>query len=104
MGKKRNKNAKKRRPAIEIEPKWQTATESEETDPLTGYPASIRAIQPYQALKIYICPECNDVITQGSSHLVVVPKEAPDLRRHWHSYCWVRRQNRIPAQNKKSHK
>lgn len=68
------------------------------SDPLTGYEASLRAIQGYQALKSYICPECNDVIEKGATHFVVVPNDAPDLRRHWHHYCWVRRrQNRLPV-------
>ncbi len=71
------------------------------SDPLTGYEASLRAIQGHQATKSYVCPECNDVIEKGSSHLVVVPIDAPDLRRHWHSYCWVRRQNRLPVPKKR---
>lgn len=68
----------------------------EETDPLTGYPATLRTIQGFQATKTYICPECNDLISTGTKHLVVVPIDAPDLRRHWHSYCWVRKSNRTP--------
>ena len=75
--------------------------DSLETDPLTGYTASLKAIQGYQATKNYICPECNDIITKGSPHLVIVPIDAPDLRRHWHNYCWIRRQNRIPASKRR---
>lgn len=71
------------------------------TDPLTGYEASLRAVQGYQAQKRYLCPECNDLIEVGTAHLVVVPTDAPDLRRHWHNYCWVRRQNRVPGATKK---
>lgn len=70
------------------------------SDPLTGYEASLRMIQGYQAHKSYICPECNDVISEGTSHFVVVPNEAPDLRRHWHTYCWQRRKNRVPVTRK----
>ena len=73
-------------------------------DPLTGYEASLRAVQGYQATKTYICPECNDIVEKGSSHLVVVPHDTPDLRRHWHNYCWVRRQNRVPPKKKNGKK
>lgn len=76
-------------------------SEPTEIDPLTGYIATVRKIQPVQANKTYICPECNDEIQKGTLHLVVVPTEAPDLRRHWHSYCWVRRQNRLPPTKRK---
>ena len=48
----------------------------------------IRRIQPYQAQKSYICPGCNQDITAGTGHLVVVPRAEPDLRRHWHAHCW----------------
>ena len=42
----------------------------------------VRRIQPYQATKRYICPGCNQDIPPGTGHLVVVPLDAPDLRRH----------------------
>ncbi|HJP16522.1 MAG TPA: hypothetical protein QF762_06100 [Acidimicrobiales bacterium] len=51
----------------------------------------VTQIQPYQASKIYICPGCNRDIPKGLGHLVVVPIEAPDLRRHWHRGCWNNR-------------
>ena len=70
------------------------------SDPLTGYESSITAIQGHQATKNYLCPECNDVIEKGTSHLVIVPLDAPDLRRHWHSYCWSMRKNRMPIAKK----
>jgi hypothetical protein len=50
-----------------------------------------RRIQPYQALKSYICPGCEQEIPVGMGHTVAVPTEAPDLRRHWHHVCWQRR-------------
>lgn len=49
-------------------------------------------VQPYQAIKDYLCPRCNQEIRAGTGHVVVVPVEAPDLRRHWHTPCWKRRQ------------
>jgi len=50
----------------------------------------VRRIQPYQADKLYLCPSCNREIPPGTGHVVVVPTEAVDLRRHWHHGCWTR--------------
>ena len=50
-----------------------------------------RRVQPNQALKEYVCPGCNQEIPVGMGHTVAVPREAPDLRRHWHLACWQRR-------------
>jgi hypothetical protein len=66
-------------------------------DPLSGYVAEVRRIQPYQATKRYICPGCNQDIESGVGHVAVIPREAPDLRRHWHSACWDRRAARRPG-------
>ncbi len=57
----------------------------------------VRAIQPYQARKAYLCPGCNQDITAGQGHLVVVPLREPDLRRHWHHPCWAHRGSRRPG-------
>ncbi|MGQ0617501.1 MAG: hypothetical protein ACT4PW_11015 [Acidimicrobiia bacterium] len=54
----------------------------------------VRRIQPYQALKAYRCPGCHGDIEAGTGHLVVVPIEEPDLRRHWHRVCWEHRHRR----------
>ena len=54
----------------------------------------VRFIQSYLAGKDYICPSCNRTIATGTGHYVVVPVEAPDLRRHWHRGCWDRRTRR----------
>ena len=56
----------------------------------------IQVVQPYQALKTYQCPGCNRPIEPGVGHLVVLPREAPDLRRHWHRGCWTGHQRRMP--------
>lgn len=57
----------------------------------------VRRIQPFQALKAYLCPGCNQEIPEGLGHLVVVPLDAPDLRRHWHTACWEHRHRRRPG-------
>jgi hypothetical protein len=38
--------------------------------------------------KPYRCPGCDHLIRAGLWHLVVVPQDAPDERRHWHERCW----------------
>ena len=47
-------------------------------------------MHPYQAAKTYVCPGCHHDIPAGTGHLVVIPRRAPDLRRHWHRACWTR--------------
>ena len=54
-------------------------------------PIETRRIQPYEALKTYLCPGCQQDIPKGMGHVVAVPTDAPDLRRHWHHQCWQRR-------------
>lgn len=63
----------------------------------TDSDVEIRRIQPFQARKRYVCPGCNQAIEVGTGHVVVVPKEAPDLRRHWHHACWDNRARRRPG-------
>jgi hypothetical protein len=54
----------------------------------------VRFVHPFEATKTYICPGCGHDITAGTGHVVAVPKEAPDLRRHWHRPCWEHRDRR----------
>ena len=51
----------------------------------------VQRVQPYKALKDYICPGCLGTIMRGQGHFVIIPKHAPDLRRHWHYACWENR-------------
>ena len=50
----------------------------------------VRHVQPYQAVKTYRCPGCDHEIRVGEGHEVVVPRLAPEDRRHWHTSCWRR--------------
>lgn len=50
----------------------------------------VRHVQPYEAVKAYRCPGCDHEIRPGEGHEVVVPRDAPQDRRHWHSSCWRR--------------
>ncbi len=61
------------------------------SDPSDVPGAEVRFIQPYDATKAYLCPGCNRIIPPGLGHMVVVPPDDPDLRRHWHRGCWVNR-------------
>jgi hypothetical protein len=56
----------------------------------------VRRVQPYEAVKEYVCPGCHNVIPRGLGHYVVVPELAPELRRHWHRACWDRRPRPSP--------
>ena len=42
-------------------------------------------MQPYEAVKTYRCPGCDHEIPPGQGHEVVVPLDAPEDRRHWHT-------------------
>jgi hypothetical protein len=57
----------------------------------------VRQVHPYQARKAYVCPGCLQEIGPGTGHVVVVPVDAPDLRRHWHRPCWAHRDVRGPG-------
>ncbi|HIF65018.1 MAG TPA: hypothetical protein EYG17_09320 [Acidimicrobiia bacterium] len=63
-------------------------------EPEEGF--EVRRVQPYQALKPYVCPGCNRDLPPGLGHMVAVPLDAPDLRRHWHYGCWRARHRRRP--------
>jgi hypothetical protein len=56
--------------------------------------ALVTPVQPYQARKAYVCPGCDSWIEPGVGHVVVVPTDAPDLRRHWHRGCWFKERRR----------
>jgi hypothetical protein len=62
-----------------------------------GAGVEVRRVQPYRALKTYLCPGCNQDIQPRAMHLVVVPLDTPDLRRHWHEACWQHRDRRRPG-------
>jgi hypothetical protein len=55
----------------------------------------VTAIQPYAARKEYLCPGCELSIPAGTYHMVVVPDESADLRRHWHAGCWHKEMRRL---------
>ncbi len=68
-------------------------------DPWEG--AAVRRVQPYEAAKTYLCPGCDQEIPPGLGHVVAVPPEHPEDRRHWHRSCWERRSRRGPSGKRK---
>jgi hypothetical protein len=54
-------------------------------------------VHPFEATKRYVCPGCTHHIEPGTGHVVAVPVDAPDLRRHWHKPCWEKRSTRRPG-------
>lgn len=56
---------------------------------------TVTPVQPHSAHKTYMCPGCEQTIPPGTFHLVVVPDDEPDLRRHWHHGCWHKEQRRL---------
>jgi hypothetical protein len=45
--------------------------------------------------KTYRCPGCDYEVRAGIWHLVVVPVDDVDSRRHWHTECWRRELRRL---------
>jgi hypothetical protein len=45
-------------------------------------------VRQVQSDKEYRCPGCDHLVRAGGSHLVVVPQDDADARRHWHTECW----------------
>jgi hypothetical protein len=50
----------------------------------------VRVIPGDRAVKAYRCPGCNQEIPARVPHLVAVPLDDPDQRRHWHRPCFER--------------
>jgi hypothetical protein len=75
---------------------------------MTGWPpgteVTVRHVQPYEAVKAYRCPGCDHEIAPGVGHEVVVPVDAPDLRRHWHTPCWAAEQRRVDRERARAAK
>jgi hypothetical protein len=50
----------------------------------------VRLVRGDRALKPYRCPGCEQVIPAGLAHVVAVPLDDPEQRRHWHRPCFER--------------
>jgi len=38
--------------------------------------------------KVYRCPGCDHEVRARTQHVVVIPPDTPERRRHWHEVCW----------------
>ena len=81
-----------RRPASKRKPPKRKGNKSG-IDPSGIWDAETRFVQPYQATKTYLCPGCMRDIPPGMGHIVAMPPDEADLRRHWHRGCWENRHN-----------
>lgn len=60
---------------------------------------TVAPVQPYQAVKEYVCPGCDNTIPPRTFHVVVIPDDEVDLRRHWHHGCWHKELRREYGRN-----
>jgi hypothetical protein len=65
--------------------------------PWADHEVDVSYVQPYQAHKPYRCPGCQQEIPPRTHHVVAVPRDAPDDRRHWHTGCWEHKARRRPG-------
>lgn len=68
--------------------------DDEVIDPYLNMAVTVSRVHPFQANKEYLCPGCSHQIGVKVGHVVVIPIEAVDLRRHWHTACWDNRSRR----------
>jgi hypothetical protein len=54
----------------------------------------VRRIAGARATKPYRCPGCDHEVAVGVAHVVVIPRDDPGARRHWHGGCWERERRR----------
>lgn len=90
-GSKRKRSNRQQPPGSRQQPRLGSSPRP--TDPSAAENSETRFLQPYQATKPYLCPGCNQEIPPGMGHIVAVPPDDPDLRRHWHRGCWNNRRN-----------
>ncbi len=64
---------------------------------IRGLTEKVTQVQPYAAKKRYTCPYCSGPIEIGQFHLVVIPDDTAELRRHWHRGCWFRELRARPS-------
>jgi hypothetical protein len=80
---------KNRRAPDEVEPVRRPRSEAPTWALIPGY-----EVRHVSGDRPYVCPGCDHQIRPGLWHLVVVPEDDPDSRRHWHTECWRKELNR----------
>jgi hypothetical protein len=56
----------------------------------------VRKITGSSSTKPYRCPGCDQIIPMATPHVVAWLEEDVESRRHWHSACWAKRNDRRP--------
>jgi hypothetical protein len=56
----------------------------------------VRRITGSTSTKAYRCPGCDQEIRPATPHVVAWPDDGLDYRRHWHTVCWEKRDQRAP--------
>jgi len=56
----------------------------------------VRKITGSTSTKPYRCPGCDQVIPTATPHIVAWLEEDVESRRHWHTACWTKRNDRKP--------
>ncbi len=56
----------------------------------------VRRITGSSSTKAYRCPGCDQLIPTATPHVVAWPEEDVELRRHWHTPCWAKKNQRKP--------
>lgn len=56
----------------------------------------VQSITGSTSTKPYRCPGCDMEIKPATPHIVAWPEDLVDDRRHWHTPCWNKRNDRKP--------
>jgi hypothetical protein len=56
----------------------------------------VRKLTGSSSNKPYRCPGCDQVIPMATPHIVAWLEHDEESRRHWHTPCWAKKNNRGP--------
>ena len=56
----------------------------------------VRKLTGSASNKPYRCPGCDQIIPMATPHIVAWLEYDEEGRRHWHSACWAKKNNRHP--------
>jgi hypothetical protein len=56
----------------------------------------VRKITGSSSTKPYRCPGCDQMIPTATPHIVAWPEFDIESRRHWHTPCWKKKNQRAP--------
>jgi len=57
---------------------------------------TVRKVTGSSSTKPYRCPGCDQLIPTATPHIVAWIDDDLDNRRHWHSACWQKKDQRKP--------